>query len=99
MTETELKTYEENLLAHGYRRYLQAKTATQTSREWMKTLDDVTISFRIWDYEKYRQGDGYEIDACLVRGIKFTRADLVLTNPDGIERTENIAKQFSKITL
>ena len=101
MTQTELKRFEDLLLENGYRKWSHCKTELKTSREWMKTIDGVIISFRVWG--RYDIGEPYNIDVCLVRSERDIRADLTITNPCTIEYPigyiEGIAKQFKDLKL
>lgn len=100
MTKKELEDIEVSFLVNGYKKWTQATTNIHTSHEWMKhdEHDDYIISFRVWDFEKYRKGEGYSIDVCIVDSIDNIRTDLILTINSNIDipKMEHIANAYHR---
>ncbi len=96
MTREELNTLETSLLANGYKKWETCKTSTHTAHEWMKTIGETIIAFRVWDWEKYRDGEGYAVDVMFVFSNDYRRADLVLTNGElDVKNIEFVASEFN----
>lgn len=95
MTNEELNALESSLLSNGYKKWTTCKTSELTSHEWMKTIDDTIIAFRVWDWVKY--GEEYAVDVSFVFSNDYRRADLTITNAElDINKIETIAREFNK---
>lgn len=100
MTKEELNTFEDKLANSGYKKYDYNKTSQRTKYEWMKTIDDVIVCFRLWDFTQFAIEKLYDFDVCFVDSLEYTRADLILTNPVlDIEYVERIASAYRKFNI
>ena len=112
MTAQELKEFETKLSSAGYKKITSCK-ATETddyeyfkafytndwkNGEWEKRLT-YQIFFEIWDFEKYREGEGYLVSVTIMPescNNNVGRRDLKLSVDwnTNIERVEKAAEEF-----
>lgn len=95
MTKEELDKKIEDLEAHGYTKWTEAKHSTQTAFEMMKNFreQEYIIDYRVWDNTKYglQGANAYGMDIVFVIGFD-TRIDVEFTNMQKtIEEVEKIA--------
>lgn len=101
MTKEEYQAKEQELAAHGYKKYTYGKYTKADDFEMAKTdQNGVIIIYRFWDFSKYGSPSPVYSRSCdivLIASSVDNRNDLELTScKKSIDEVEQIAEHFFK---